>query len=158
MDVLWASGPTPARSRPTIPFWIVSVLPTTRRLARPLNVKAFLDTYTPNFDEPGLPSHWGARLELHCFVIFLSAIMAPMSDLLGDIENSLAGEASKQAIALLTQYLSRWNVSLSSSQERLETAVAEHQKEIKNWSEEISFKDLLRPKVTSEVFVPLAGC
>jgi hypothetical protein len=81
--------------------------------------------------------------------------MGPMSDLLGNLENSLAGEASKQAIALLTRYLSRWNVTLSSSQERLETAVAEHQKEIKNWSEEISFKDLLRPKVTSEVFVPL---
>jgi hypothetical protein len=81
--------------------------------------------------------------------------MAIMSDFLGDLENSIAGEASKQAIALLTQYLSRWNVSLSSSQERLETAIAEHQTEIKNWSEEISFKDLLRPKVTSQVFVPL---
>jgi hypothetical protein len=79
-----------------------------------------------------------------------------MSDLLGNFESSLAGEVSKQAIAFLTQYLSRWNVGLSSSQERLETALAEHQKEVKNWSDEISFKDLLRPKVTSEVFVPLA--
>jgi hypothetical protein len=78
-----------------------------------------------------------------------------MSDLLGNFESSLAGEASKQAIALLTRYLSRWNVGLSSSEERLETALAEHQKEVKNWSGEISFKDLLRPKVTSEVFVPL---
>ena len=82
-------------------------------------------------------------------------MMPSMSDLLGNFENSLATEASKQAIKLLTQYLLRWNVSVSSSQERLETAIAEHQKEVKNWSEEISFKDLLRPKVTSEVFVPL---
>ena len=81
--------------------------------------------------------------------------MATMSDLLGNFEDSLAREASKQAITLLAQYLSRWNVNLSSSQERLETAISEHQKEVKTWSEEISFKDLLRPKVTSEVFVPL---
>jgi hypothetical protein len=78
-----------------------------------------------------------------------------MSGLLDNFENSFAGEASKQAFAFLSQYLSRWNVSLSSSQERLDTAIAEHQKEIRNWSGEISFKDLLRPKVTSEVFVPL---
>jgi hypothetical protein len=78
-----------------------------------------------------------------------------MSDFLDDFEGSLAKEASKQAIGFLAHYLSRWNVSLSSSQERLESAIAEHQKEVKNWSEEISFKDLLKPKVTEEVFVPL---
>jgi hypothetical protein len=78
-----------------------------------------------------------------------------MSDLLGNVEGALATEASKQAIALLAQYLGRWNVSLSSSQERLDAAIAEHQREVKSWSEEISFKDLLRPKATSEVFVPL---
>lgn len=84
-----------------------------------------------------------------------NAIMPPMSDLLGNIGNSVASEASKQAIVLLARYLSRWNVTLDSTQERLENAINEHQKEVKNWSEEISFKDLLRPKATSEVFVPL---
>jgi NACHT domain len=78
-----------------------------------------------------------------------------MSDLLGNFENTLANEASKQAFAFLAHYLSRWKVSISSSQERLEAALAEHQKEVKAWSEEISFKDLLRPKATSDVFVPL---
>ncbi len=78
-----------------------------------------------------------------------------MSDLLGNVESSLTAEASKQAIALLAHYLSRWNVTVSSSQERLDAAIGEHQREVRVWSEEISFKDLLRPKVTSEVFVPL---
>ena len=82
-------------------------------------------------------------------------MMSRMSDLLGNIEGSLTTEASKQAVALLAQYLSRWKVNLSSSQERLEAAIAEHQKEVKIWSEEISFKDLLRPKAISDVFVPL---
>jgi energy-coupling factor transporter ATP-binding protein EcfA2 len=82
-------------------------------------------------------------------------MMAIMSDLLGSVENSLAVDASKYAISLLSQYLSRWRVDVSSSQERLEAAIGEHQREVKSWSEEISFKDLLKPKATSEVFVPL---
>jgi predicted NACHT family NTPase len=81
--------------------------------------------------------------------------MAIMSDLLNSVETSVAVELSKQAISSLKQYLSRWNVDVSSSQERLETAIAEHQREVKSWSEEISFKDLQKPKATSEVFVPL---
>jgi hypothetical protein len=81
--------------------------------------------------------------------------MAIMSDLLNSVETSVAVELSKQAISSLKQYLSRWNVDVSSSQERLETATAEHQREVKSWSEEISFKDLQKPKATSEVFVPL---
>jgi NACHT domain len=64
-------------------------------------------------------------------------------------------EMGKQAISALKNSLSRWNVGVSSSQERLEAAIATHAHEVRNWSEEISFKDLLRPKATSEVFVPL---
>lgn len=78
-----------------------------------------------------------------------------MSDLISSIGGSVAAEVYKQAISSLTHYLSRWNVNVSSSQERLETAIAEHQREVKNWSEEISFKDLLKPKTTTQVFVPL---
>jgi predicted NACHT family NTPase len=78
-----------------------------------------------------------------------------MSDLLSDVRTSVAVELSKQAISSLKQLLARWNVNVSSSQERLESAIAVHQREVKRWSEEISFKDLLRPKATSQVFVPL---
>lgn len=78
-----------------------------------------------------------------------------VSDLLHSVETSIAVEVAKQAIYSLKQYLSRWNVEVSSSQERLETAIAEHQQEVRSWSEEISFKDLLKPKSTSDVFVPL---
>ena len=69
-------------------------------------------------------------------------MMATMSDFLGSLESSFAGEASKHAFNLLTDYRSRWNVDVSSSQERVEAAIAEHQREVKNWAEEISFKDL----------------
>ena len=46
-------------------------------------------------------------------------------------------------------------VKVSSTQERLEAAIGQHLREVRRWSEEISFKDLARPKSTSEVFVPL---
>src|ERR1019366_10574999 len=85
----------------------------------------------------------------------LDDMKTTMSDLLGSLESSLVADASKQAIAMLSQYLSRWRVDVSSTQERLVTSIAEHQREVKNWSEEISFKDLLKPKATSQVFVPL---
>ena len=81
--------------------------------------------------------------------------MANMSDFLNSLETSAAAEVSKQAISLVQQYLSRWNVRVPSTQDRLDSAIAAHQQEVRNWSEEISFKDLLKPKVTSEVFVPL---
>jgi predicted NACHT family NTPase len=81
--------------------------------------------------------------------------MAVVSDLLNNVETAVAIDLGKQAVASLRQYLSRWNVNVSSSQERLETAISEHQREARAWSEEISFKDLLRPKATTEVFVPL---
>ena len=71
------------------------------------------------------------------------------------METSLAVDLSKQAIASVAQYLKRWGVQVSSTQTRLEAAIAAHQREVKSWSEEISFKDLAKPKATSEVFVPL---
>lgn len=81
--------------------------------------------------------------------------MANMSDFLNSLETSAATEVSKQALLLVQQYLSRWNVRVPSTQDRLDSAIAAHQQEVRNWSEEISFKDLLKPKVTSDVFVPL---
>jgi hypothetical protein len=78
-----------------------------------------------------------------------------MSDFLSSIETSIATDLYKQAVTSLTQMLSRWNVDVSSSHERIATAIGEHQREVRNWSEEISFKDLQKPKTTSEVFVPL---
>jgi hypothetical protein len=78
-----------------------------------------------------------------------------MPDLLSSVETSIAIDISKQAIASLKQMLSRWNVEVSSTEERLQAAIAEHQREVRSWSEEISFKDLQRPKTTTEVFVPL---
>ncbi len=78
-----------------------------------------------------------------------------MSDLLNSIETTIATDIYKQAISTLSQLLSRWNVDVSSTEDRLQSAISEHQREVKNWSEEISFKDLQKPKNTSEVFVPL---
>jgi NACHT domain len=68
---------------------------------------------------------------------------------------SLAVDLSKQALASLAQYMGRWGVGVSSTQERLQLAIEAHTREVKAWSEEISFRDLARPKATSEVFVPL---
>ena len=85
----------------------------------------------------------------------VSATIMQMSDLLNSFETSIAAEVSKTAIAALQHYLSRWKVDVSSTQERLESAIDEHQREVKSWSEEIAFKDLLKPKATSEIFVPL---
>ncbi len=81
--------------------------------------------------------------------------MAPVSDLLNSVETAVAIDLAKRAVTSLREYLSRWNVNVTSTQERLEAAIAAHQREIRTWSEEISFKDLLRPKSTAEVFVPL---
>ena len=74
---------------------------------------------------------------------------------LNTFESSVTTEVSKQAIAMLRNYVSRWSVEVASSQERLESAIEQHQREVKSWSEEIAFKDLLKPKTTSEIFVPL---
>src|SRR5208283_2083993 len=74
---------------------------------------------------------------------------------LSSLETSLATEVSKQAISALKDYLGRWKVDVTSSQERLQSAINEHQRDVRRWSEEISFKDLLKPRVTSDVFVPL---
>src|ERR1035438_10690545 len=68
---------------------------------------------------------------------------------------SVAGEVYRQAFDSLAHLLSRWNVATSSTKERLETAIADHEREVRIWSEEISFKDLQKPKATSQVFVPL---
>jgi hypothetical protein len=81
--------------------------------------------------------------------------IAAMADILHSVETAVATEAVKQAISSLKSYLSRWKVDVSSSQERFEAAIAQHQREVKNWSGQISFKDILQPKTTSEVFVPL---
>jgi len=78
-----------------------------------------------------------------------------MADLLGNVEGSLATEFGRQALHALEQIVARWNISLSSSEDGINAAIASHQLEVRHWSEEISFKDLLRPKQTEEVFVPL---
>lgn len=78
-----------------------------------------------------------------------------MSDFLHDVESSLTTELCKQALHSLELLLARWNVSVSSSKDQINAAIASHQREVKRWSEEIAFKDLLKPKTTSEVFVPL---
>ena len=78
-----------------------------------------------------------------------------MSDLLGNVESSLATEFCKQALHSLQQLVARWKVTVSSSEDAINAAITAHQLEVRRWSEEISFKDLLRPKQTEEVFVPL---
>jgi Na+/phosphate symporter len=65
-----------------------------------------------------------------------------MSDLLGSIETSLAVDLTKRAISAAEEILSRWKVAVNTSQERLESAITQHQREVKSWAEEISFKDL----------------
>lgn len=78
-----------------------------------------------------------------------------MSSFFNEFGVSLAVDLSKQALASLAQYMGRWGVGVSSTQERLQSAIEAHTQEVKTWSEEISFRDLARPKATSEVFVPL---
>lgn len=78
-----------------------------------------------------------------------------MSDLLGKFESSVAAEFGKQAFHSLGQLVARWNVAVSSSEEGINSAIAAHLLEVRRWSEEISFKDLLKPKSTSDIFVPL---
>lgn len=84
-----------------------------------------------------------------------SASIPIMSDFLSGIGTSLAVDLSKQAVAAMAQHLKHWGVQVCSTQERLESAIAAHEREVRSWSEEISFKDLAKPKTTSEVFVPL---
>ena len=73
-----------------------------------------------------------------------------MSDLLGNIESSLATEFCKEAFHSLQQLVARWNVTVSSSEDGINAAIASHQLEVRRWSEEISFKDLLKPKQTED--------
>jgi DNA polymerase III delta prime subunit len=95
------------------------------------------------------------KRETYASAPICSAKILQMDDMLNSVEGALATELSKQAIALLTQYLGRWMVTVSSTQERLDSAIEEHSRFVRAWSEEISFKDLLKPKATAEVFVPL---
>lgn len=78
-----------------------------------------------------------------------------MSDLITSIGSAVVVDLSKRVIETLAQRVGHWGVQVDSSQEALEQAIEEHQREVKRWSEEISFKDLQKPKTTSDVFVPL---
>jgi len=78
-----------------------------------------------------------------------------VSSFFNDFSISLAVDLSKQALASLAQNMGHWGVGVSSTKERLEAAIEAHTQEVKAWSEEISFRDIARPKATSDVFVPL---
>jgi hypothetical protein len=67
----------------------------------------------------------------------------------------LATDAAKDLLKSIKESLARWGAEVDSTQERIEAALERHQAEVKSWAEEISFKDLLRAKATSKVFVPL---
>jgi energy-coupling factor transporter ATP-binding protein EcfA2 len=54
-----------------------------------------------------------------------------------------------------TAFLSRWNTPLDTTEQRINSAISTHLKGLKNWSREVAFKDLQRPRSLSEVFVPL---
>lgn len=78
-----------------------------------------------------------------------------MSDFLNEVGKSLATEFAKEALHSLKELVGRWNVTVESSEKRINAAISTHEQEVRRWSEEISFKDLLKPKSTAEVFVPL---
>ena len=79
------------------------------------------------------------------------------------IDPAVLNEVEKQGLSRLVKLgfdqadeaLSRWNVRLNTTSDLVHQAIAEHITEVKNWSGEISFRDLQRPKSISEVFVPL---
>ena len=79
------------------------------------------------------------------------------------IDPAIIDEAEKQGLDRLIKLgfdqaqaaLNRWHAQLETTQDLLQTAIAEHIAEVNNWSREISFKDLQQPRSISDVFVPL---
>ena len=73
------------------------------------------------------------------------------------VATKIATDAVKDLLKSLKESLARWGAEVDSTQERIEAALERHQaaKRQKAGPEEISFKDLLRAKATSKVFVPL---
>jgi Cdc6-like AAA superfamily ATPase len=79
------------------------------------------------------------------------------------VNPDIVTDADKQLVTRLISFgfdrasavISRWQVSLDTSEERVSNAITLHTREVANWANEISFKDLQRPRATSEVFVPL---
>ena len=61
----------------------------------------------------------------------------------------------KVGVDSATKFLKEKKFKVESSHEDLEKAVSEHLKQVSNWSKEITFKDLVKPKFTSKVFIDL---
>jgi hypothetical protein len=59
------------------------------------------------------------------------------------------------ALTKIAETLRKSKITLHTTKDDVESALDHHLREVKNWSSEISFSDLQRPKATAEVFVPL---
>ena len=78
-----------------------------------------------------------------------------MNEFAADAEKQVVSQLIKFGLDRATNFLSKSNTALKTTEQRIHFAIESHTREVASWSSEISFKDLQRPKATSEVFVPL---
>ena len=71
------------------------------------------------------------------------------------IEQYLHKKAIDLAISVATHVLRKSGSKLATSEDQLEENPAHHLRFVKNWASEISFLELKRAKLTSDVYIPL---
>ncbi len=71
------------------------------------------------------------------------------------IKETIAKEALSLVFAIASNQLKKINLKLSSGKEDIEKALNNHIRIVKNWSQEINFKDLKSSKLISDIFIPL---
>lgn len=71
------------------------------------------------------------------------------------IKETIAKEALSLIFAIASNQLKKINLKLGADKQDIEKALSNHLRIVKNWSEEITFKDLKSSKRISDIFIPL---
>lgn len=71
------------------------------------------------------------------------------------IKETIAKEALSLIFAIASNQLKKINLKLETDKQDIEKALNNHLRIVKNWSEEITFKDLKASKRISDIFIPL---
>lgn len=71
------------------------------------------------------------------------------------IKETIAKEALSLIFAVASNQLKKIDLKLGADKKDIEKALNNHIRIVKNWSQEINFKDLKSSKLISEIFIPL---
>ena len=71
------------------------------------------------------------------------------------LKETIAKEALSLIFAIASNQLKKINLKLGADKQDIEKALNNHLRIVKNWSEEITFKDLKASKRISDIFIPL---